>query len=486
MSEVKVNKITPTTNCGTVTLGDSGDTVAIPCGVTLSNSGLITNSGTITNTGTISGGTITGTIDNQVNWDTTAKTAGFTAVAGNGYFVNTTSGAITVTLPATPSAGDLVGIKDYANTADTNNITIARNGEPIQGTANDFTISTEGLSIILIYVDGTQGWVSTGAAKASDISQQALFTVATGGTITTCGDYKVHTFTSPGTFCVSQVGNCVGGPGNVDYMIVAGGGGGSQVPSPGAGGAGGGGAGGFRESGGTASGCYTTSPLGSCVSALPISAQGYPITVGAGGAGGTGGCSTPPACTGAAGSNGSNSIFSTITSTGGGFGNTKNVCGGPGGSGGGAFGNGNPTSHGIGNTPPVSPPQGNPGGIRTAGDGGKGGGGATAAGAGPTGTDGGDGGAGATTSISFSPTAYAGGGGGGSYGNPDYGLGGTGGGGDGGVQPGPGATSNPGSNGTTNTGGGGGGGAGTRAPAVPSGAGGSGGSGIVIIRYKYQ
>ena len=309
MSEVKVNKITPTTNCGTVTLGDSGDTVAIPCGVTLSNSGSITNSGTITNTGTISGGTITGTIDNQVNWDTTAKTANFTAVAGNGYFVNTTSGAITVTLPATPSAGDLVGIKDYANTADTNNITIARNGSNIQGTANDFTISTEGLSIILIYVDGTQGWVSTGAAKASDISQQSLFTVATGGTITTCGDYKVHTFTSPGTFCVSQVGNCVGGPGNVDYMIVAGGGGGSQVPTPGAGGSGGGGAGGFRESGGTASGCYTTSPLGSCVSALPISAQGYPITVGAGGAGGTGGCSTPPACTGAAGSNGSNSIF---------------------------------------------------------------------------------------------------------------------------------------------------------------------------------
>jgi hypothetical protein len=479
MSEVKVNKITPTTNCGTVTLGDSGDTVAIPCGVTLSNSGSITNSGTITNTGTISGGTITGTIDNQVNWDTTAKTAGFTAVAGNGYFVNTTSGAITVTLPATPSAGDLVGIKDYANTANTNNITIDRNGSNIQGTANNFTISVAGTSITLIYVDGTQGWVSTGAAKASDISEQQLFVTATGGTITTCGDYKIHTFTGPGTFCVSCAGNPAGSA-QVDYMVVAGGGGGSQVPTPGAGGAGGGGAGGFRESGGTASGCYTTSPLGTCVSGLPLSAIGYPITVGAGGAGGTGGCSTPPSCAGSAGSTGSNSIFSSITSAGGGFGNTKSVCGGDGGSGGGAFGNGNPTSHGLGNTPPVSPPQGNPGGIRTGGDGGKGGGGATVAGAGPTGTDGGDGGAGATTSISFSPTAYGGGGGGGSYGNPDYGLGGTGGGGDGGVQPGPGATSNPGSNGTANTGGGGGGGAGTRAPAVPSGAGGSGGSGIVL------
>ena len=104
MSEVKVNKITPTTDCGTVTLGDSGDTVAIASGVTLTSAGSITNSGTITNTGTISGGTITGTIDGQVNWQTTVKTSNFTASNGEGYFVNTTSGAITVTLPSSPSA----------------------------------------------------------------------------------------------------------------------------------------------------------------------------------------------------------------------------------------------------------------------------------------------------------------------------------------------------------------------------------------------
>jgi hypothetical protein len=72
----------------------------------------------------------------SVTWDTTAKTAGFTAVSGNGYFVNTTSGAITVTLPSSPSAGDVVGIKDYANTADTNAITIGRNGSNIDGVAN--------------------------------------------------------------------------------------------------------------------------------------------------------------------------------------------------------------------------------------------------------------------------------------------------------------------------------------------------------------
>src|SRR6056300_1629979 len=113
-----------------------------------------------------------------VTWDTTTKTSGFTAVAGNGYFVNTTSAAITVTLPATPNAGDLVGIKDYANTANTNNITVDRNGSNIQGTANNFVITVDGTSITLIYVDSTQGWVSTGASKASDIVEQATFIAA--------------------------------------------------------------------------------------------------------------------------------------------------------------------------------------------------------------------------------------------------------------------------------------------------------------------
>jgi len=460
MSEVKVNKITPTTNCGTVTLGDSGDTVVIPCGVTLSNSGSITNSGTITNTGTISGGTITGTIDNQVNWDTTAKTANFTAVAGNGYFVNTTSGAITVTLPATPSAGDLVGIKDYANTANTNNITIDRNGEPIQGTANNFTISVAGTSITLIYVDGTQGWVSTGAAKASDISEQALFTVATGGCITTCGDFKIHTFTGPGTFCVSQIGNNptvpAGGPTTVSYMVVAGGGGGGSIYG------GGGGAGGFRE-GRDIGPSYTASPL-VAPAGLTITATAFPITVGAGG----------PANT----SPGASSIFSTITSTGGGRGRA-NSNGDAGGSGAGGSNNAGTTA-GTGNTPPVSPPQGNSGGTgsgpSTQSAGGGGGAGATGGPGWPSGPS--QGGNGVTTSISGSPTAYAGGGAGSIQppAPPSGFSGGTGGGG-------PSNRNSCGTAGTANTGGGGGGGANN---AGDFRAGGNGGSGIVIIRYKYQ
>src|SRR5210317_1731010 len=148
------------------------------CGTTLIDEGTFKNIGAIT-------------------WDTTAKTTGFTAVSGNGYFVNTTSGAITVTLPSSPSAGDVVGIADYANTADTNNITIGRNGSNIQGQASDFIISTEGTSILLIYVDATKGWLSTDAAQASDIVAPT-YIVATGGTITEDGDFKIHTFTGPG------------------------------------------------------------------------------------------------------------------------------------------------------------------------------------------------------------------------------------------------------------------------------------------------
>ena len=474
MSEFKTNKISPRKGT-TTTIGDSGDTIATSSGTTLDIQG--TYSGI-----------------NAISWDTTAKTADFTAEANRGYFINTTSGGVTITLPASPTAGSFIGIKDYALTAQTNNISIAPNGNKIQGSTDTHVINTEGGAANLVYVDSTQGWLTFDAAQASDIAQVALFTTATGGTVTTCGDYKIHTFTSPGTFCVSQIGNGptnpAGGPSDVDYMVVAGGGG--------AGGNAAGGAGGFRESSGASSGCYSTSPLGNCVSALPISATAYPITVGAGGSGSGG--NAP---------NGSDSVFSTITSAGGG--GVQNVCtapygvpgnrikqGQPGGSGGGIVVKLNivPTrAGGSGNTPPVSPPQGNnggsgPGPIPSGGTGGgSGGGGATAAGTatgGPYVGPGRAGGAGATTSISGSSTAYAGGGGGGGRnddqpgsGTQPGGSGGTGGGGPGGsARP-----TTAGSNGSTNTGGGAGGGGSQDGCSQP---GGSGGSGIVIIRYKYQ
>ncbi len=82
-----------------------------------------------------------------------------TMVAGRGYFVNTTSAAITMTLPSSASQGDTIQIIDYAGTADTNNITIGRNSHKIQGDAADLTVSTERAAFSLVYVDATQGWL---------------------------------------------------------------------------------------------------------------------------------------------------------------------------------------------------------------------------------------------------------------------------------------------------------------------------------------
>ena len=410
----------------TITLGASGDTISLAAGASQTGFGR------------------TGTVD----WDTTAKTASFTAVSGNGYFVNTSSGAITVTLPASPSAGDIVSISDYARTFATNNVTIGRNGSLIQGSAFDGTISTNGQSTTFVYVDGTKGWVPTEDQTTNNYGFNPLYVAATGGTVTCCGDYKIHTFTGPGTFTVTCAGNSCGSN-TVDYLVVAGGGSANAEFAAG-------GAGGYRESSGAASGCYTASPLGAGVSALPVTASPYPITVGAGG-----GSPTP--------TSGSNSIFSTITSAGGG--NGTSTAGTAGGSGAGGAAEPAPcNAKGTGNTPPVSPPQGFPGGdgANCGGAptrGGGGGGGATAAGTNGTPTSGGNGGDGATSSINGTPTARAGGGG--------AGPGGAGGAGGGGNASG--------GSGTANTGGGG---ASWGRPV--GGAAGAGGSGIVIIRYKYQ
>ena len=448
MSEIKVNKISPKQTCTQLTLGDSGDTIIIPAGATITNNGTATGFGR------------TGTVD----WDTTKKTSGFTAVSGVGYFCDTTLGAFTVTLPSSPSAGAIVAISDYANTFATNNITVGRNGSNIGGTATNAVLLTNGIAVTFVYVDATQGWIVTDSGNRSDLPTPA-YIVATGGTISTIGDYKIHSFTGPGTFTVCSVGNPVGSN-SVDYLVVAGGG------AAGGNGGGGGGAGGFRSS-----------------TSLPVSATAYPVTVGAGGN------ITPGS---GKGLSGSPSIFSTITSTGGGGGGgnaspfATDIPGAPGGSGGGGSAQnpvGAPGTAGSGNTPPVSPPQGNPGGTGWTPYGypysGGGGGGASASGTiAPGGGTGGPGGAGSpiTSIFGSSPQPFYGptngvyaGGGGGSPGDGSGGAapGGTGGGGAG--------QQTSGIAGTTNTGGGGGGGGGS----APT-AGANGGSGIVLIRYKFQ
>ena len=87
------------------------------------------------------------------------KTSGFTAVAGEGYFCNTTGGAFQLLLPASPTIGDEVSFVDYAGTFDSNALTIGRNSQPIQGAAADLTVSIERAANTLVYTDGTQGWL---------------------------------------------------------------------------------------------------------------------------------------------------------------------------------------------------------------------------------------------------------------------------------------------------------------------------------------
>jgi len=434
-----------------------------------------------------------------VSWDTTPKTATFSAVSTNGYFVNTTGGVITANLPA-GSAGAIVAFSDYANTWDSNTFTVSPNGsDPINGINETVPLETGGLSVTLVYVDGTRGWKNVDDAT-TNVTGEPNYVTGTGGTPSTgaiSGDYKIHSFTGDGPFNVTATGNPCGDT-KIDYLVIAGGGGGSGG-SPNDGGNGAAGAGGFRESVPSPA-AWTGSPLASPGGALTVSVTDYTVTVGGGGAtSGPWPGPRPADIPDQHGTNGENSIFSTITSAGGGAGGapgwTPNVpvipaiAGGSGGGiGYGGYGSPTGTLFGAGNTPPTCPPQGNPGGgsvgqtMGLAGPsyGGGGGGGASTAGQATSSSPiiGGAGGDGITTCISASPVISTGGGGGGVTQNQPAcvlpGPGGPGGGGNGARNP-VAAT-----DGTTNSGSGGGGGG------TPDLAGGSGGSGLVIVRYKFQ
>ena len=119
--------------------------------------------GNVLDIGTPSDGTVTepklaANTGGIVDWQAVA-TASATMVAGRGYFVDTSSAAITMTLPASATRGDEVHIIDYGATADTNNITIGRNSHKIQGASANLTVSTERAAFTLVYVDSTQGWL---------------------------------------------------------------------------------------------------------------------------------------------------------------------------------------------------------------------------------------------------------------------------------------------------------------------------------------
>ena len=405
MSEVKVNKISPRSGTD-VTLGDSGDNFIIPSGATLTNNGTASGFG--------------------IAWQSAIKTASFTAVAGEGYWINTTSSAITITLPASASVGDQIIFTDYARTWGTNAVTVNTNSLNFQGnTSPSPEYNTNGQSVNIVYSGATQGWIPN---VDDDV-----------------------TLETPQTY-------------TADFLVIAGGGGGGTGNDFAADRSGaGGGAGGYRNS-------YSTESSGgggSSETSLTLTGGTvYTITVGAGGAGGTGAVSS-----GTSGSDSSisGSDITDITSAGGGFGGRNGTNGGSGGSGGGGGSGSNPFTGGSGTAN-----QGFDGGDNTtAGDASGGGGGAGQVGenAHTDGTgEGGDGGNGLASSITGSSISRAGGGGGGAS---FPGTGGTGGGGNAG------ADNSNGSNGTTNTGSGGGA-AGRNLNANPDA--GDGGSGVVILR----
>jgi len=468
MSKIEVNTVEP--QCGTtLTLGGSGDTVALGSGASQTGFGR------------------TGTVD----WITTPKVTGdspVTAVSGKGYFLNTTAGTITFNLPA-GTAGDIVSLADYAATWHTYAVTLNANGtEKIGGLGSlPVVLNTEGQSVTLVYVDAVQGWVNT-MDSTSNVRAESFVTATVSGAcnaIVTCGNYKTAIFKGPGTFCVSGI-SANAANNKVDYLVVAGGGGGGGFYYTGAGGAGG------MRFFSTAPGC--NAPINNSGASpnteITVTASPYPIAVGGSGAGGT----FPG---GSVGSTGGASSFDTVTSAGGGGGSFETISATAGGSGGGENGYGPPSpapGGGAGNTPPTTPSQGNNGGtgIGSPSYTGGGGGGAGAVGSSSDGV----GGAGSYIADSFiGPTApsygtpgpvsdtryFAGGAGGGkSQPSPAPGIvaGGAGGGGTGS------GNSTTGGAGTINTGGGGGG-VGNNSPG-PGANGGAGGSGIVMIRYKFQ
>jgi hypothetical protein len=459
------------------------------------------------------------------DWVTAIQTSNFTAAAGKGYFVNTTSQVLYVNLPV-GVVGMEITIQDYAGTFATNKVILNANGsEKIQGSALEGRINTNNATAVLIYQDATKGWTSqdvelnvtniswvkptgqgltydTPSPQSSQGAEAATFPPTTftatlagntisgtatiaglpsgitaAQTITGSGTGNTLTVTLTGTFPATNYLNTnltlsgltiTAPPLTVNYLVIAGGGSGGSNEG------GGGGAGGLRTSYGNSGGG------GSSETQLTLVAgTNYTVTIGAGGT-----VSTPTPYY--PGGDGSNSVFSTITSTGGGGGGTGISAQSPafepgrdGGSGGGGSRYGNLAAPGGSGTTNEGF-NGGTSGVNQ-GDSTGGGGGAGAVGQSATGGGGFDGGIGITNAITVASgngPYYAGGGGGGAYsGSPRVGSGGNGGGGDG-LQLGPPSTSN---NGTVNTGGGAGGGGGSGNDNQRGGA--SGGSGIVILRY---
>ena len=408
MSKVEVDAIEPQSGTN-LTVGASGDTVKIPSGATLD----IVSGATLVNNGTATGFA-------SIAWQSSIVTgATHTAAAGQGLWLDTSSNAITLTLPSSPSVGDQVIFTDYARNWGTNAVTLNLNSEKYQGNATPVPVyDTSGESVDIVYSGSTKGWIPNTDGAVAFETQQTYST---------------------------------------DFLVIAGGGGAGSDRGGGAG------AGGYRNSFNS----ETSGGGGSSETALQLTpGQTYTVTVGGGGVGQSANPHSTDSSIGVS-SLISGSGITTITSIGGGYGGMKAPAGpkagGAGGSGGGAHRDSPATPGGAGTSN-----QGFAGGASDGADVGGGGGGAVEAG---NTNGGGYGGDGLSSSITGSAVAR-GGGGGGHSGAVNPPPGGTGGGGAGGYD----GTVSGGVAGTINTGGGGGG------RADGGNAGGAGGSGVVILR----
>jgi len=332
------------------------------------------------------------------------QTANFTASAGNAYPVNTTSGAITVTLPASPTAGQFVTILDYAGTAGTNNITINPNGNKIQGGNNNLAISINRQAYNFVYVDATQGWLSYaqeytlapyapysisyliagGGAGAADGGGGAGGLV-TGTTTFSGGNIYTITVGAGGAGSTSTTGSGVSGSNSsITGLTTALGGGG--VPNAGNGLSGGSGGGGDADNLTTHTGGSGTSGQGNAGGGSGFTTTPY-SSGGGGGAGAVGGSSSSASVSGNGGNGSTTTLITTSQAT---SASVGQVSGGSvyfsGGGGGGIYvsgaytpgtgglgGGGNGSASTTGTSAPANTGGGGGGGItRLAGNGGSG------------------------------------------------------------------------------------------------------------------
>jgi hypothetical protein len=329
-------------------LDPSGNVTALgtPASATLTNAtGLSLTTGVTGVLPSVNGGSLA--------WQS-VQTGNFTAVAGNAYPVNTTSGAVTVTLPASPTAGQIIQVTDYAGTWQTNNVTVSPNGNKINGSTSNYLAFLRRESLAFVYIDSTQGWVVYSGVNTTNAYVASYLIVAGGGG----GGYGgggggaggllsgTSTLVSGTTYAITVGAGGAGGTSNggaapsgsisvfSTFTATGGGGGGNEGGSGASGGSGGGGGRAVTSltGGSGTSGQGNSGGNNSTTAPYPSGGGGGASAVGAAGSGtasGAGGAGTASSITGSS---------VTYAGGGGGGGNSATNTGGAGGSGGGGAG----------------------------------------------------------------------------------------------------------------------------------------------------